>query len=175
MTTERFGLIKVGGKDATVVGDDLTVGKPAPEFTAQGLDWSVVHGLADTKGKVRVIAAVPSLDTEVCDRETRRFNLEAAALDKDIVIQVVSTDLPYTQKRWCGAAGVDQVMVLSDHMSADFGEKYGVLIKERRILRRAVFVIGRDDKLAYVAYMPALGTEPNYEEVLEAAKKALKL
>ena len=173
MATERFGIIKVGGKDATIVGDDLSVGQPAPEFTAHALDWSVVNGLADTRGKVRIIASVPSLDTEVCDRETRRFNQEAAALDKDIVIQTISTDLPYAQKRWCGAAGVDQVQVLSDHQNAEFGERYGVLIKERRTLRRAVFVVGRDDKIAYAAYMPALGNEPNYEEVLEAAKKAL--
>ncbi len=147
MTTERFGLIKVGGKDATVIGDDVKVGQTAPEFTAHALDWSLVRGLADTKGKVRIIASVPSLDTDVCDRETRRFNTEAAALGKDIVIQTISTDLPYAQKRWCGAAGVEQVMVLSDHQNAEFGEKYGVLIKERRILRRAVFVIGRDDKI----------------------------
>ncbi|GIK11063.1 MAG: thiol peroxidase [Anaerolineales bacterium] len=174
MTTERFGIIKVGGRDATVIGDDVKVGDAAPEFTVHALDWSLVRGLADTKGKVRIIAAVPSLDTDVCDRETRRFNQEAAALDKDIVIQTVSTDLPYAQKRWCGAAGVDQVMVLSDHQNAEFGEKYGVLIKERRILRRAVFVVGRDDKIVYAAYMPALGDEPNYEEVIEAAKKALQ-
>ena len=173
MATERFGLIKVGGKDATVVGDDVTVGQAAPDFTVHAQDWAVVHGLADTHGKVRVIAAVPSLDTDVCDRETRRFNLEAAALDKDIVIQVISTDLPYAQKRWCGAAGVDQVMVLSDHQETEFGEKYGVLVKERRTLRRAVFVVGRDGKFVYVAYMPKTGDEPNYEEVLEAAKKAL--
>jgi len=173
MATERFGIIKVGGKDATIVGDDLSVGQPAPEFSAHALDWSVVNGLADTRGKVRIIASVPSLDTEVCDRETRRFNQEAATLDKDIVIQTISTDLPYAQKRWCGAAGVDQVQVLSDHQNAEFGERYGVLIKERRTLRRAVFVVGRDDKIAYAAYMPTLGNEPNYEEVLEAAKKAL--
>ncbi|GER81161.1 MAG: thiol peroxidase [Anaerolineales bacterium] len=174
MTTERFGIIKVGGRDATVIGDDVKVGDAAPEFTVHALDWSLTRGLADTKGKVRIIAAVPSLDTDVCDRETRRFNQESAALDKDIVIQTVSTDLPYAQKRWCGAAGVDQVMVLSDHQNAEFGEKYGVLIKERRILRRAVFVVGRDDKIVYAAYMPALGDEPNYEEVIEAAKKALQ-
>ncbi len=174
MATERFGLIKVGGKEATVIGDDVTVGQSAPEFTAQALNWTTVHGLADTKGKVRIIAAVPSLDTEVCDRETRRFNVEAAALDKDIVIQVISTDLPYTQKRWCGAAGVDQVMVLSDHQNAEFGEKYGTLIKERRVLRRAVFVVGRDDRIVYADYMPVLSNEPKYEEVLDAAKKALK-
>jgi thiol peroxidase len=173
MASERFGLIKVGGKDATVVGDDVKVGARAPDFTVHSLDWSLKHGLADTEGKVRIIAAVPSLDTEVCDRETRRFNQEAASLSKDIVIEVISMDLPYAQKRWCGAAGVDQVMTLSDHMTAEFGEKYAVLIKERRILRRAVFVVGKDNKLVYVAYMPALGDEPNYSEVLEAAKKAL--
>lgn len=174
MATERFGLIKVGGKEATVIGDDVQVGQAAPEFTAHALDWSLVRGLADTKGKVRILAAVPSLDTDTCDRETRRFNTEAAALDKDIVIQTVSMDLPYAQKRWCGAAGVEQVTVLSDHQNAEFGEKYGVLIKERRILRRAVFVVGRDDKIVYAAYMSALGEEPNYAEVLEAAKQALK-
>lgn len=173
MATERFGLIQSGGKDATVVGDDIEVGQTAPDFSAHALDWSVVHGLASTKGKVRILAAVPSLDTDTCDRETRRFNREVASLDEDIVIEVISTDLPYAQKRWCGAAGVDQVMVLSDHMTAEFGEKYGCLIKERRILRRAVFVVDRQDKVIYVAYMSALGNEPNYEEVLDAARAAL--
>src|SRR5512142_411375 len=174
MATERFGLIQVGGKDATVVGDDLKVGDVAPEFAVQALDWSSVHGLADTAGKVRIIAAVPSLDTEVCDRETRRFNEEASSLSKDVAIEVISTDLPYTQKRWCGAAGVDQVQTLSDHMTTDFGVKFGVLIKERRILRRAVFVVGKDDRLVYVAYMPRLGDEPDYSAVLDAARKALE-
>ncbi|MCL4528465.1 MAG: thiol peroxidase [Chloroflexi bacterium] len=174
MTTERFGIYKVGGKDVTLVGEDIKVGQTAPDFAVQAVDWSFKHGLADTAGKVRIIGAVPSLETDVCDRETRRFNQEAAALSKDIVIEVISTDLPYTQKRWCGAAGVDQVMTLSDHMSADFGEKYGVLIKERRVLRRAVFVVDKNNKVTYAAYMPALGDEPNYAEVLEAAKKALK-
>jgi thiol peroxidase len=173
MTSERFGLIKVGGKDATIIGADVKVGDIAPDFTVHAPDWSFKRGLADTAGKVRIIAAVPSLDTEVCDRETRRFNQETASLSKDIVIEVISTDLPYAQKRWCGSAGVDQVLTLSDHMNAEFGEKYGVLIKERRTLRRAVFVVGRDDKVIYAAYMPALGDEPNYAEVLEAAKKAL--
>ncbi len=173
MPTERLGLIKVGGKDVTIVGDDLKVGAPAPDFTLHAADWSLVRGLADTAGKVRIIAAVPSLDTEVCDRETKRFNQEAAALSKDIVIEVISTDLPFAQKRWCGAAGVDQVMTLSDHMHGEFGEKYGVMIKERRFLRRAVFVVGKDGKLVYVAYMPQLGQEPDYAAVLEAAKKAL--
>ena len=173
MATERFGLVQAGGKPATVVGDDLAAGSIAPDFSAHAQDWSLVRGLGDTKGKVRIIAAVPSLDTDVCDRETRRFNQEAASLSRDVVIEVISTDLPYAQKRWCGAAGVDQVQTLSDHMNAEFGEKYGVLIKERRTLRRAVFVVGRDDKLVYVAYMPKSGDEPDYAAVIEAAKKAL--
>ncbi len=173
MPKERVGLIKVGGQDATVIGDDIQVGQTAPEFTVQALDWTFKKGIGDTQGKVRILAAVPSLETEVCDRETRRFNQEAASLSKDIVIEVISTDLPYTQKRWCGAAGVDQVMVLSDHMNAEFSERYGVLIKERRICRRAVFVVGRNNKVTYAAYMPALGDEPNYPEVLQAAKAAL--
>jgi thiol peroxidase len=173
MTIERTGLIQVSGKDATVIGEDIKIGQTAPDFSVQALDWSPVRGVADTRGKVRILAAVPSLDTNTCDRETRRFNQEAAGLSKDIVIEVISTDLPYAQKRWCGAAGVDQVMVLSDHMAAEFGEKYGCLIKERRTLRRAVFVVDRQDKVAYAAYMPVLGMEPNYEEVLAAARAAL--
>lgn len=173
MATERFGLIQVGGKDATVIGDDIKVGQAAPDFRVHALDWSLVRGLADTNGKVRIIAAVPSLDTDTCDRETRRFNQEASSLSDDVIIEVISTDLPYAQKRWCGASGVDQVMVLSDHLAAEFGEKYGCLIKERRTLRRAVFVIDSQDRVTYAAYMPALGVEPDYEEVLEAARAAL--
>jgi thiol peroxidase len=173
MTLERFGIVKFRGQAVTVLGADLKPGDIAPEFFVQTLDWSLFHGLADTQGKVRLIAAVPSLDTDVCDRETRRFNQEAAALSKDIAILVISNDLPFAQKRWCGAAGVDQVTVLSDHMTAEFGVKYAVLIKEARILRRAVFVVDRTGKLTYVAYMPALGEEPNYSAVLDAAKAAL--
>ncbi len=173
MPIERKGLIQLAGKDATIIGEDIRVGQAAPDFSAHALDWSVVRALADTVGKVRIIVAVPSLDTEVCDRETRRFNQEAVNLDKDIIIQVISTDLPYAQKRWCGAAGVDRVMVLSDHMTAEFGEKYGCLIKERRILRRAVFVVNRQGIVTYAAYMPVLGVEPDYQEVLQAAQAAL--
>lgn len=173
MVTERAGLIKVGGKDATVVGDDLKVGQTAPNFAGHAPDWSVVHPLEDTQGKVRVLLTLPSLNTEVCDRETRRFNQEAAALGADIVILALSMDLPYAQKNWCAAAGVEQVKTVSDHMEAEFGVKYGVLIKERRIMRRAVFVVDRNDRVTYAAYMPALGDEPNYEEVLNAARAAL--
>lgn len=173
MTIERFGIIKFKGQEATVIGPDLKPGDDAPEFTVQDINWQRFDGLANTKGKVRIIAAVPSLDTEVCDRETRRFNVEAAAIGKDVTILVISTDLPFTQKRWCGAAGVDQVIVLSDHMTTDFGTKYGCLIKEVRLLRRAVFVVDRAGKIIYAAYMPTMGEEPNYAAVLEAVKTAI--
>ncbi len=170
---ERAGLIKWKERDVTVVGEDIKVGQAAPEFTAHTLDWDWIPALENTKGKVRIIAAVPSLDTSTCDRETRRFNQEAASLSKDIAILVVSTDLPYAQKRWCGAAGVDQVMVLSDHKNAEFGEKYGCLMKEPRLLRRAVFVVNREGRVTYADYMSVLRDEPKYAEVLQAAQAAL--
>ncbi|MBC8503691.1 MAG: thiol peroxidase [Anaerolineales bacterium] len=173
MVIEREGLIQFGGKDATVVGPDIEIGDKALDFEVQAQDWSLYLGLKETQGKVRIIAAVPSLETSVCDRETRRFNEEAAALSDDVVILIISADLPFTQKRWCGAAGIEQVIVLSDHKDVDFGAKYGCLLKDQRILRRAVFVVDRDDQVVYVEYMPALGEEPNYEEVLHAARSAL--
>lgn len=174
MATERFGLIKFAGKEQTVIGADIKVGQKAPDFFIQKTDWSVSKGLKETRRKVRIIASVPSLDTPVCDRETRRFNEEASNLSKDIAIVVVSTDLPVAQKRWCGAAGVDQVMTVSDVIKTDFGKKYGTLMKEVRLLRRAVFVVNKQGIVTYVAYMPANGDEPNYIEVLAAAKKALE-
>lgn len=173
MTSERFGLIKFRGQEVTIIGTDLKPGDIAPEFLVQTQDWISFQGLAGTAGKVRIIASLPSLDTEVCDRETRRFNLEAAGLSKDIAILMISVDLPYVLKRYCGAAGIDQVMTLSDHMGVEFGLKYGCLIKEVRVLRRAVFVVNRSNMISYAAYMPALGNEPDYAEVLAAAKSAL--
>jgi len=173
MTSERFGMVKFRGQPVTVLGEDLKAGMAAPEFTVQNLDWAPFHGLADTTGKVRIIAAFLSVDTDTCDRELHRFNQEAAALGKDIAILVISTDLPFAQKRWCGATGVDHVTVLSDHMTAEFGLHYVLLMKEARVLRRAVFVVDRTGKLTYLAYMAALGDEPNYAEVLDAAKAAL--
>lgn len=170
---ERPALIKFAGKDQTVVGDDVHVGQRAPEFSVQSNNWEMVKALQSTRGKVRIIASVPSLDTPVCDRETRRFNEDAAQLGDDVVILVVSMDLPVAQKRWCGAAGVERVITLSDAVKADFGKKYGTLMKEVRILRRAVFVVDRKGIVCYSAYMPTNGDEPNYAEVLAAAKVAL--
>ncbi|HLO18859.1 MAG TPA: thiol peroxidase [Anaerolineales bacterium] len=174
MATVRTDVLKLGDKFATLIGDEVKVGERAPEFTSVVPGWSSVNPLQESKGKVIILSAVPSLDTEVCDRETRRFNKEAAKLSDDIIIYTISTDFPMAQKRWCGAAGVDQVKVVSDVLEAEFGLKYGLLIKERRYLRRAVFIVGRDGKLTYVNYLPKLSDEPNYDEVIEAAKEALK-
>lgn len=173
MTTVRTDVFKLGDKFATLLGDEVKVGEIAPEFTSSVPGWASVNPLEESKGKVIIISAVPSLDTEVCDRETRRFNEEAAQLSDDIVIYTISTDFPMAQKRWCGAAGVDKVKVVSDVLDAEFGLKYGLLIKERRYLRRAVFIVGRDGRLTYVNYLPTLGQEPDYEQVIDAAKQAL--
>ncbi len=174
MTTVRNDVFKLGDKFATLLGDEVKVGQAAPEFTSVISGWAPVNPLQESKGRVIILSAVPSLDTDVCDRETRRFNEEAAKLGEDIIIYTISTDFPMAQKRWCGAAGVDKVKVVSDVLEAEFGIKYGILIKERRYLRRSVFIVGRDGNLVYVNYLPALGVEPNYEEVINAAKEALK-
>jgi thioredoxin-dependent peroxiredoxin len=173
MTTVRTDVFKLGDKFATLLGDEVKVGDVAPEFTSVVPGWGKVSPLEESTGKVIILSAVPSLDTDVCDRETRRFNEEAVKLDEDIVIYTISTDTPMAQKRWCGAAGVDKVKVVSDVVDTEFGLKYGILIKERHYLRRSVFVVGRDGRLTYVNYLPTLGEEPNYEDVINAAKEAL--
>jgi thiol peroxidase len=171
---ERKGLVQFAGKEVTIIGSDLKVGEKAPEFVAYNNEWEKVNVLAPSKGKVRIIGALLSLSTSVCDRETRKFNLEAEALGEDVVVFMLSMDLPFTQKDWCGAAGMERVITLSDQVEADFGTKYGVLIKELRFLRRAIFVVDKEDKIVYASYMKELGDEPDYKEVLKAARAALK-
>jgi thiol peroxidase len=173
MTTVRDNVFKIGDNFVTLLGDEVKVGDPAPEFTCAVMGWGKVNPLQESKGKVIILSAVPSLETDTCDRETRRFNEEASKLGDDIIIYTISCDFPMSQARWCGAAGVDKVKVVSDVVDAEFGTKYGILIKERRYLRRSVFIVGRDGKLTYVNYLPALGDEPNYDEVIAEAKKAL--
>lgn len=173
MVTVRSDVFKIGDTFATLLGDEVKVGDTAPAFTSVVPGWGRVNPLEESKGKVIILSAVPSLDTDVCDRETRRFNEEAAKLSEEIIIYTISCDFPMAQKRWCGAAGVEKVKVVSDVVDAEFGINYGVLIKERRYLRRSVFIVGRDGKLTYVKYLPTLGEEPNYDEVIQAAKQAL--
>ena len=169
---ERSGLIKMGDNALTLMGNEIKVGDKAPDFTALNTDLAPVK-LSEYKGKVVVLASVPSLDTPVCDLETRRFNTEAANLGDDLVILTISMDLPFAQKRWCGAHGVERVKTLSDHKDADFGMKYGVLIKELRLLARAIFVLDRQGVVQYTEIVPQLGSEPNYDATLQKASDLL--
>jgi thioredoxin-dependent peroxiredoxin len=166
---ERKGLITMKGNPLTLVGNEVKAGDAAPDFTV--LDNGLAPAtLASFKGKVLIISAVPSLDTSVCDLETRRFNQEASSLGADIRILTISMDLPFAQKRWCGAAGVDKLTTLSDHRDASFGSSYGVLIKELRLLARAIFVVDRQGHVRYVQLVKELTHEPDYKEALAAAK-----
>ena len=169
---ENSEIITMKGNSLTLVGKQPKVGDHAPDFEVLNNDLSPVK-LSPFNGKVCVIASIPSLDTPVCDMETRRFNEEAGTLGSDVAILTISMDLPFAQKRWCGAAGVDKVTTLSDHMGASFGEAYGVLIKELRLLARAVFVVDGDGVVQYVQIVKEVADEPDYEDVLEALKKLI--
>lgn len=169
---ERAGIITMKGSPLTLIGDDLNVGDAAPDFEVLDNDLLPVK-LSSYRGKVCVISSVPSLDTPVCDMETRRFNEEAGKLDPDVVMLTISMDLPFAQKRWCGAAGVDKVTTLSDHRYAAFGEAYGVLIKELRLLARAVFVVDREGSIQYIQLVRELTQEPDYELVLDTVRELL--
>ena len=164
---ERSGVITFQGNPLTLVGNEVKVGDRAPDFEVLDNGLALVT-LATHKGKVLVISSVPSLDTPVCDMETRRFNAEAGKLGSDVVILTVSMDLPFAQKRWCGAAGVDQVVTVSDHRNASFGEAYGTLIKELRLLTRAVFVVDKTGVVRYVETVKEITQEPDYEAALKA-------
>jgi len=159
------------GGPVQVAGNEVKVGQVAPDFKLQKNDMAD-YTLTSSAGKTRVIASVPSLDTPVCDMETRRFNQEAAQLP-DVEIVVVSMDLPFAQKRWCGAAGVDKVITVSDHRDASFSRNYGVLISGGaldRLTARAVFIIGPDNKVKYVQYVKEITEQPNYDALLAALR-----
>lgn len=167
---ERSGVVTFKGNPLTLVGSPVNTGDTAPDFEALGNDLSPVK-LSDYKGKIVVIVSVPSLDTPVCDVEVRRFNSEATGLGDNVVILTVSMDLPFAQARWCGAAGVENVVTVSDHKNADFGEKYGMLIKELRLLARAIFVVDAGGKVAYTEIVKEVADEPDYDAVIDAVKK----
>ncbi len=169
---ERKGLVTIHGNPLTLVGQEVKVGDQAPDFAVLDNDLNP-KSLKDYAGKVLIISAVPSLDTPICDLETRRFNSEAGALGPEVQILTISMDLPFAQKRWCGAAGVDKLQTLSDHREASFGLAYGVLLKELRLLARAVFVVNRAGQVTYLQLVPEVTNEPDYEAVLQAVKAAL--
>jgi thiol peroxidase len=167
---QQTGIVTMKGNPLTLEGKEVKVGDAAPDFEVIDNEMAAVR-LSSFGGKVCVILSVPSLDTPVCDIETRRFDEEAAGLDPDVVILTVSMDLPFAQKRWCGAAGVENVKTLSDHRDASFGKSYGVLIKELRLLARAVFVVDREGIIRYVEVVEEIANEPNYRAVLDAIKE----
>lgn len=172
MVMERNNVVTFKGKPVTLLGAELHVGDMAPDFTVVDNGLSPVT-LATYSGKVKVISAVPSLDTPVCEMETRRFNQEAATLPDKVVVLTVSLDLPFAQKRWCGAANIDRVITLSDYQERSFGLAYGVLIKELKLLSRSVFVIDEKNVIRHIHHVPEVTHEPDYGAVIEAVKKLI--
>lgn len=166
---ERDGIVTMKGSPLTLMGTELQVGDKAPDFVALDNDLNPVS-FDSFRGKVCIVSSVPSLDTPVCDMETRRFNDEAGRLDDNVEILTISMDLPFAQKRWCGAAGVDRVQTLSDHRDAAFGQAYGVLIKDLRLLARAVFVVDKEGTIRYMELVKEIASEPDYDAVLKAVK-----
>ncbi len=168
---ERPGATTLKGNPFTLIGPELKVGDKAPDFDVVDNTLQPVN-LAKTAGKVRIFSVVPSLDTPVCDMQTKRFNDEAAKMP-DVDIYTVSMDLPFAQKRWCGAFGVDNIKMVSDHKSGSFGEAYGTLIKELRIESRAIFVVDKGGVIRYVEYVKEVAEHPHYDDVLSVAKGLL--
>jgi thiol peroxidase len=167
---ERPGATTMRGNPLTLMGPELQAGDTAPDFHVVDGTLSAVN-LEKTGNNVRIISVVPSLDTPVCDAQTKRFNQEAAQLP-GVDILTVSMDLPFAQKRWCGAFGIDKVKMLSDHREASFGEAYGTLIKDLRIESRAIFVLDKDNVIRHVEYVKEVADHPNYDAALAAAKAA---
>ncbi|MBE0602277.1 MAG: thiol peroxidase [Deltaproteobacteria bacterium] len=166
---ERKGVVAFKGNPMTLLGPEIKAGDKAPDFHVVDAALSPVT-LADFRGKVKIISAVPSLDTPTCDTETRRFNEEAAKLPGNVVLLTISLDLPFAQKRWCAAAGIDKVRVLSDYQDRSFAGAYGVLIKELKLLSRSIFVVDGGDTVRYVQHVKEVSQEPDYGAVMEAAK-----
>lgn len=168
-------MVKVTFKNnpVTLLGNEIAVGDTAPDFTVLANDLSPVT-LADTKGKIRLISVIPSIDTGVCATQTRKFNEEAASLGDDVRILTISCDLPFAQARWCAAEGIDAVQTLSDHRDLSFGEAFGVVMKELRLLARSVFVVDQNDKVMYVEYVSEGTNHPDYEKAIEAVKQLTK-
>jgi thiol peroxidase len=167
---ERVGLVTMKGNPITLLGAELKVGDKSPDFVAIDNDLNPVS-FESFRGKVCILSSVPSLDTPVCDMETRRFNDEAGRLGDSVEILTISMDLPFAQKRWCGAAGVDRVQTLSDHRDAAFGQAYGVLVKGLRLLARAVFVVDKQGTIRYMELVKEIASEPDYDSVLKAVKE----
>lgn len=171
--TERKNAVTFKGNAITLVGPEVKVGEAAPDFKVLGNDLTEAT-LASFAGKTKVISVVPSLDTPVCDLQTKRFNEEAGKLPSNVVVLTISVDLPFAQRRWCGASNADKVKTLSDHRDVSFGKAYGVLIKELRLLARAVFIVGEDNKVKYAEYVKEVTAHPDYDKALSFLKAGAK-
>jgi len=169
MAVERKGVVTSKGRPLTLVGAEIKVGDKALNFSVLSQSLEKVD-FAVSGGKIRLISVVPSLDTGICDAQTRRFNQESANLGDNVEIWTISVDLPTAQARWCGAVGIDKVKVYSDHRDLEFGLAYGVLIKEMRQLSRTIFVVDSDDTVKYVEYVKDIGLHPDYDRAIEAVK-----
>jgi thiol peroxidase len=166
---ERKGVVTFQGSPVTLIGPEVKVGDKAPEFRLLAIDMKEIR-LSQSRGKVRLLSVVTSLDTPVCDLQTQRFEEEAGKL-KDVVIYTISMDLPFAQARYCGAHNISNLQTLSDHREASFGIAYGVLIKELRLLSRAIFIVDPNDTIRYVEYVKEVTQHPDYEKALEALQK----
>ena len=166
---ERKGKVTMKGEPLTLVGEELKVGGMAPDCEVVGKDLAPIK-LSSFRGKICVILSLPSLDTSVCDMMTRKFNEEAVALGNDVVVLGVSMDLPFAQERWCAASGVENVHTFSDHRTTSFGQAFGILIKDLRLLARAVFVVDKEWTIRHIEIVDELTHEPYYEAVLRAVK-----
>lgn len=167
---ERVGSVTMRGNPLTLVGNEVKVGEAAPDFMALDNNLTPIK-LSAYRPKICILSSVPSLDTPVCDIETRKFNEEASRLGERVQILTISMDLPFAQKRWCGSAGANKIQTLSDHKEAQFGMAYGVLIKELRLLARAVFLVDEKGILQYTQLVKEITNEPNYDEIWSVLKK----
>jgi thiol peroxidase len=169
--SNRSGMI-IGPTEHPVEGPMLKVGDHAPDFKLTANDWTI-KTLADYKGKVKIVSIVPSLDTRVCSAQTRYFNQEAAAFGENVVVLTVSADLPYAQRRWCGAEGIDRVITLSDHKEMSFSDAYGVHVTDMRICQRACFVVDQNDVVQHVDYVPVIGNEIDFIAALSKVQNLI--
>jgi thiol peroxidase len=169
---ERKGIVTVKGSPVTLIGSEVKIGNKAPDFSVLDGDLKEVR-LRDFAGKIKVISVSASLDTPVCDMQARRFNQETAQLPDDVVILNITMDLPFAISRFCTTAGIDKIKALSDHRDASFGNLYGVLIKELRLLTRSIFIIDKDDVIRYIEIVPELTNHPDYDKALGFVKKLI--
>ena len=168
---KRKDLVTMKGNPVTLVGKEIKVGDKAPDFTVLTTDLSP-YTLKDAGNNVKIISVVPSLDTGICELQTINFNESAAELE-DVLILTISVDLPFAQKRFCGAKGIDKVITLSDHKDLSFGLNYGFVMEELRLLSRGIVVVDRDNIVRYVEYVKEVGTHPDYDKAIEEAKKLI--